>query len=38
MSHEVIRVIILVKYINRSHEMIQVTYARLLIPVNKEIT
>jgi len=38
MSHEVIRVIILVKYINRSHEMIQVTYKRLLTTVNKEIT
>ena len=36
MSHEVIQVIILVKYLKRSHEMIKIKYKYLLTMVNKE--
>jgi len=36
--HEGIQVIIQVKYIKQSHEMIRVTYVCLLTTVNKEMT
>ena len=38
MSHEVIRVIILVKYIKWSHEMIRVKHKYPVTTVNKEMT
>jgi len=36
MSHEVIQVIILVKYLRQSHEMIKVKHKYLLTTVNKK--
>jgi len=36
MTHEVIHIIKLAKYIKWSHEMIQATYKSLLTTVNKE--
>ena len=36
MSHEVIQVIILVKYVKRSHEIIKIKHKYLLTMVNKE--
>ena len=38
MSHEVIQLIILIKYLKRSHEMIKINDKYLLTTVNKEKT